>query len=152
MKNPILRTLIAGLAGSLTMNVAMLLTFRLAGFAWNGGGILLNPSVQSQKLIAVWTQIEPLPLVVSNPAPIVFGLMLFSIGHALIYRWLSSAWLSGVTTRTVRLGMSLHRAGFSRGSGDLTLHSLGGVVQHRCVRQAHAQSRRSNLGLLNLGS
>jgi hypothetical protein len=90
VKNPILRTLIAGLAGGLTMNVAMLLTFRLAGFAWNGGGILLNPSVQSQKLIAVWTQIEPLPLVVSNPAPIVFGLMLFSIGHALIYRWLYS--------------------------------------------------------------
>ncbi len=101
MKNPILRTLIAGLAGGLTMNVAMVLTFRLAGFGWSGGGILLNPSVQSQKLIAVWTQIEPLPLVVSNPAPIVFGLMLFGIGHALIYRWLSPTWFSGVTARTV---------------------------------------------------
>jgi hypothetical protein len=62
VKNPILRTLIAGLAGGLAMNVVMLLTFRLAGFGWNGGGILLNPSVQSQKLITVWAQIEPLYL------------------------------------------------------------------------------------------
>jgi hypothetical protein len=28
----------AGLAGGLTLNVAMLLTFRLHGFGWNGGG------------------------------------------------------------------------------------------------------------------
>jgi hypothetical protein len=41
----------------------------LIGFGWNGGGILLDPSVQSPKLIAVWTKLEPLPLVVNAPAP-----------------------------------------------------------------------------------
>lgn len=58
-----MRTLIAGLAGGMAMNLAMLLTFRAIGFGWNGGGILLTSSMQSQKLIAVWTQLEPLPLV-----------------------------------------------------------------------------------------
>ncbi|GAN35139.1 hypothetical protein FBQ80_05315 [Candidatus Brocadia sp. AMX2] len=76
-ENPILRTLIAGLAGGAVLNLAMLLTFCLIGFGWSGGGILLDPSVQRQKLIAVWTQIEPLPLVVSRPGPIIIGLMLY---------------------------------------------------------------------------
>ena len=58
------RVLIAGLAGGLTFNVVILLTFRWIGFGWNGGGFLLTSPIQSHKLIAVWTQIEPLPLVV----------------------------------------------------------------------------------------
>lgn len=107
MKNPILRTIVAGLAGGLALNVAMLLTFRLIGFGWNGGGILLDPSIQNEKLIAVWTKIRPLPLVVSNPAPVVFGFILFGIGHAFIYRWLSNAWPSGVAARGVRFAALL---------------------------------------------
>lgn len=98
-----MRTLIAGLAGGLAMNLAMLLTFRLIGFGWNGRGILLDPSIQSQKLIAVWTELEPLPLVVANPAPIIGGLMLFGVGHAFVYRWLSVAWPPGITPRAARL-------------------------------------------------
>jgi hypothetical protein len=74
----------AGLTGGVALNVVMLLTFRLLGFGWNGGGILLDPSIQSPKLIAVWTQIEPLPLVVSNPGPIIGGLMIFGLIHGFI--------------------------------------------------------------------
>jgi len=107
VKNPILRTIVAGLAGGLALNVAMLLTFRLIGFGWNGGGILLDPSIQNEKLIAVWTKISPLPLVVSNPAPVVFGFILFGIGHAFIYRWLSRGWPSGVAARGVRFAALL---------------------------------------------
>ena len=103
MKNPVIRILIAGLAGGVVLNLTMLLTFRLIGFGWNGGGILLDPSIQSKKLIAVWTEIEPTPLVVSRPAPIIIGLMLFGIGHAFVYRWLSSAWPSGITAKAARL-------------------------------------------------
>jgi hypothetical protein len=33
---------LAGIAGGLAMNGAMLLTFRLIGFGWNGDGILLT--------------------------------------------------------------------------------------------------------------
>jgi hypothetical protein len=97
-----LRSIVAGLAGGMTMNVVMLLTFRLLGFGWNGGGILLSSPIQSPKLIAVWTQIEPLPLVVANPAPIIIGVVLFGIGHAFIYRSVSVAWPSGILPRAMR--------------------------------------------------
>ncbi len=46
------------------MNIAMLLAFRLIGFGDGTRGVLLNPSLQSDKLIAVRTRIEPLPLVI----------------------------------------------------------------------------------------
>jgi hypothetical protein len=98
-----IRTLIAGLAGGITMNLVMLLTFRAIGFGWNGGGILLTSPIQSQKLIEVWTKLEPLPLIVANPAPIISGLVLFGIGHAFIYKWLSTTWPSGIMPRALRL-------------------------------------------------
>lgn len=103
MKNPITKTLLAGLVGGFTLNFVMVLTFRLIGFGWHGGGILLNPSFQSRKLIAVWTQMEPLPLVVSHPVQISLGLVLFGMGHAFIYRWLAPAWPHGIKPRAWRM-------------------------------------------------
>lgn len=105
MKDPISKTVFAGLTGGMTMNIVMLLTFRLIGFGWDGQGILLDPAFQSRKLIAVWTELEPLPLVVANPAPIISGLMLFGIGHAFIYRWLSPAWPQGIRARAWRMAL-----------------------------------------------
>jgi hypothetical protein len=55
MKSSSLRTLLAGIGGGFAMNLAMLLTFRLIGSGWREKGILLNPEVQSRKLIAVWS-------------------------------------------------------------------------------------------------
>ncbi|MEE9594370.1 MAG: hypothetical protein V3V92_03125 [Candidatus Hydrothermarchaeales archaeon] len=107
------KTLLAGLAGGLALNVSMLLTFRLIGFGWDGGGILVDPSLQSPKLIAVWTQIEPIPLVVSSPPPIIIGLILFSIGHAFIYRWLSPSWPAGIKARSLRLATLVFFLSFS---------------------------------------
>jgi hypothetical protein len=105
MRNPISKILLAGLIGGVTLNIIMLLTFRMLGFGWNGGGILLDPSIQSPKLIAVWTQMEPLPLVVARPATIILGLVLFGIGHAFIYQWLAPAWPSGIKARAWRLAV-----------------------------------------------
>lgn len=99
-----LRTFLAGCAGGIATNVAMLLTFRLIGFGWNGDGFLITSGIQSTKLIAVWTQLAPLPLVVVNPAPIVIGLVLFGIVHAFIYRWLAAGWPTGATARALRFG------------------------------------------------
>lgn len=84
------------------MNVVMLLTFRLLGFGWNGGGILLESPSQSKKLIAVWTEIEPIPLVVNSPSSIIIGIILFGIIHAYLFRWLSAAWPEGIFKRGVR--------------------------------------------------
>jgi hypothetical protein len=90
------KTVFAGIAGGLSMNLTMLMTFRLIGFGWNGGGILLESSSQSQKLISVWTEIEPIPLVVNSPAPIIIGIILFGVVHAYFFRWLSSALTGGI--------------------------------------------------------
>ncbi|MEK6615923.1 MAG: hypothetical protein AABZ32_07410 [Bacteroidota bacterium] len=103
MKSSTAKTFFAGFLAGMTLNLVMLLTFRLIGFGWNGGGILLNPSFQSAKLIVVWTQIEPLPLVVNSPAPIIMGLILFGIGHAFIYKWLAPSWPSGIKARAWRM-------------------------------------------------
>ena len=102
-KTPVPRTVMAGIAGGIAINVVMLLTFRLIGFGWDGRGILLDPSRQSDKLIAVWTGLEPLPLVVSNPPMITVGLILFGVAHAFIYRWLSPAWPTGIVARAWRM-------------------------------------------------
>ncbi len=98
-----MRTFVAGLAGGMVMNLVMLLTFRVIGFGWNGSGILLTSPMQSKKLIAVWTQLEPLPLIVASPVPIILGLLLFGIGYAFIYKWLSIAWPQGIAPRALRL-------------------------------------------------
>lgn len=107
MKHSVHKIILAGLAGGVALNLAMLLTFRMLGFGWNGEGILLDPSIQSSKLIAVWTQLEPLPLIISNPAPIIIGLILFAIGHAFIYDWLSQALPPGIKARALRMALLL---------------------------------------------
>jgi hypothetical protein len=108
-----LRTILAGICGGFAMNLVMLLTFRLIGFGWRGKGILLNPDVQSKKLIAVWTEIEPIPLVVNNPAPIITGIILFGIIHAFTYRWISSAWPKGIVSRGMRMTILIFLLVFS---------------------------------------
>jgi hypothetical protein len=93
------KTILAGIAGGFAMTIAMLLTFRFIGFGVNADGFLLDPTIQSAKLIAVWTKLEPLPLVVSKPLPIVLGLLIFGIFHAYIYRMSSSTWAPGIVKR-----------------------------------------------------
>lgn len=97
------KMLLTALAGCAALNVAMLLTFRLIGFGLDGNGILMNPRYQSGKLIAVWSQLEPLPLVVARPLLIILGLYGFAFLHAVIYRLLSPAWRPGVWPRALRL-------------------------------------------------
>lgn len=107
MKTNLKRIILAGIAGGFALNITMLLTFRLLGFGWQGNGILLNPSVQSPKLIAVWTQLQPIPLVISKPFVIFTGLVIFAIGHAAIYHWLSPSWPEGIKARALRFAMLL---------------------------------------------
>lgn len=99
MKASHVKTLLAGMAGGVAMNLMMLLTFRFIGFGAHGEGILLDPEIQSRKLIVVWTVLEPLPLVVYNPLPILLGITGFGIIHAYLYRWVSPAWPAGTLRR-----------------------------------------------------
>ncbi len=97
------KMLLTALAGWGALNVAMLLTFRLIGFGLDGHGILMNPQTQSAKLIAVWSELEPLPRIVARPETMIVGLFGFAFLHAVIYRLLSPAWPSGVWPRGIRL-------------------------------------------------
>lgn len=96
------RTFLAGSAGGLALNLTMLLTFRALGFGWGGQGILLTHATQSQKLIAVWTSLEPLPRVIADPLLMTIGLLLFGVGHAFVYRSVSAGWPSGYLSRAAR--------------------------------------------------
>lgn len=107
------RILFAGLAGGLSLNLVMILTFRVVGFGWNGGGILLDPALQSSKLIAVWTELEPLPKVYADPVPIVVGLLGFGFVHAAVYQSVASAWPAGVIPRATRFAGVLFGIGFA---------------------------------------
>ncbi len=95
------RIVLAGLAGGAATNVAMLSTFRLLGF---GSGLLLDPRWQSPKLIAVWTQIQPLPRVVVSPLPVIAGLFALALFHAWLYAQLAEHWPRGLWPKTWRLG------------------------------------------------
>ena len=99
MKRSHSKTWIAGIAGGMAMNLAMLATFRFMGFGIHGDGILMDPSLQSRKLIAVWAEMEPLPLVVDRPLPIIMGIIAFGVIHAYLYRWISPSWPPGAVRR-----------------------------------------------------
>jgi MFS superfamily sulfate permease-like transporter len=105
MKTSHSRTLVAGITGGIAMNIAMVLTFRLIGFGIHADGFLLDPSIQSRKLIAVWTEMEPIPLVVTRPVPIILGIIFFGIVHAYFYRWISPAWPPGILRRALSFAL-----------------------------------------------
>ena len=96
------KIILAGFLAGAAMSVMMTLTFRLLGFGWNGGGILLEDPSQSKKLIAVWTEIEPIPLVVHSPLVIFLGISLYGIIHAYLYAQLAPQWPQGVWQRGLR--------------------------------------------------
>jgi hypothetical protein len=100
VKPSISRTLVAGLAGGAAFSVASFLTFVLIG-----SGPLFDPDMQSPKLIAVWTQMEPLPLFVAAPYVVLLGYLLFGIGHAFLFRSVAAAWPEGAAPRTWRLAV-----------------------------------------------
>jgi hypothetical protein len=111
-RTPAGRLLLAGVAGGVALNLSTLLTFRVLGFGWNGGGVLLDPALQSPKLIAVWTELQPLPKVYAEPVPIVLGLLGFGILHAVVYRSIAPAWPNGLLPRASRFAGVLLALGF----------------------------------------
>jgi hypothetical protein len=104
MKPPISRTLVAGVAGGVGFGLTTFLTFVLIGSGLDHrSGPLFDPSLQSSKVLAVWTQMEPLPLFVTKPHLMLLGYVVFGIGHALLYRSVASAWPEPVAARIWRL-------------------------------------------------
>ena len=107
MRASFVSTLFGGIGAGLAANGAIFLTFRLLGFGQERHGVLLNPSLQSQKLIAVWTTIEPLPLIVTHPIAMALGFAVLAVLHAFVYRWLAPAWPPGILRRALRMAWLL---------------------------------------------
>jgi hypothetical protein len=91
-------TLVAGVAGGATFWVATFVTFVLIG-----SRPLFDPAVQSPKLIAVWTELEPLPLFATAPHVVLLEYVLFGVGYAVLLRSVAAAWPASVWARTWRL-------------------------------------------------
>ena len=93
MKATVIRTILAGLAGGLALALTNFLTFGLLDGSRRGQtGLLFDPATQSPKVIAVYKDIEPLPVIITRPYVILAGFVVFAIGHALLYRSVAAAW------------------------------------------------------------
>jgi hypothetical protein len=102
----LLRTLMGGLACFAAFVLGLFFTFaRFGGSRRGQTGLLFNPTTQSAKLIAVWKEIEPLPLLVSSPTLMFAGYLAFGIGWAFLYRSIRSAWPPGIVARGTRLAL-----------------------------------------------
>jgi hypothetical protein len=118
-KPSIPRTLLAGLAGGVAFVLGTVVTFaQLAGSRRGQQGLLFDPDTQSEKVIAVWKQLEPLPRVIETPVVILGGVVVFGIAYAFVYRSVAAAWSVGVHRRAWRLALVIWLAGCSRSSWD----------------------------------
>jgi hypothetical protein len=104
MKPTIARTITAGLAAGAAFALVTFVTFVLIGSGLDhSSGPLFDPAVQSAKVIAVWTRLQPLPRFVTQPPLMLGGYLLFGVGHALLFRSVAGAWPEGVAARAWRL-------------------------------------------------
>jgi hypothetical protein len=104
MNSSIVRTLGAGAAAGAAFALTNFLTFGLfAGAQIGKTGLLFDPATQSPKVIAVWKEIAPLPFIVTKPAVIIGGWILFGIAYAVLYRFIAAGWPSARTSRVLRL-------------------------------------------------
>jgi hypothetical protein len=111
-KPSIPRTLLAGLAGGVAFVLGTVATFaQLAGSRRGEEGLLFDPDTQSEKVIAVWKQLEPLPWVIDTPVVIIGGMVAFGLAYALLYRSVAAAWPVGIPARVWRLALVIWLAG-----------------------------------------
>lgn len=100
------RTALGGVAGFVAFVLALFLTFaKLGGSQQGRTGLLFDPATQSTKLIAVWKEIRPLPLMIEAPAIIFAGYLAFAIGHAFLFRSVRAAWPPGIAHRGLRMAL-----------------------------------------------
>ena len=83
-----------------------------AGSRVDPGATQREHSTTNSLLIAVWTELEPLPKVYADPLPIILGLLLFWVIHASVYQSVGQAWPEGVIPRATRFAGILFGIGF----------------------------------------
>lgn len=99
MTQGVARTVLAGLAGGAAFLLTNAILFGLAD------PILFDPNLQSAKLVAVWMELEPRPLMATNMGLMATILVLLAVGRSFIYRWIAGAWPPGIAARAVRYAL-----------------------------------------------
>ncbi len=93
------------LAGSVALLVANLLSNVL--FFQLGRGLILNPNLQSDKLIAVMTRLEPLPLMFTNGLLYLFIGLFVGAAHGIVFAFLAPCLPATTLKRGVVFGLIL---------------------------------------------
>jgi len=96
--SPLVRGLIAGVAGAIAWFVGMLLFFGPAQI------ILTDPRLQSAKFLGVFTA-EPEPRTNAAPWVLVVGLLIIAVLWACVYVWLSASWFGAWWKRGLKFGV-----------------------------------------------
>lgn len=101
-----IRVIIGGVLGGIGFSLVNFLTFGIFGGARVGQtGLLFNPHTQSEKVIAVWKTLSPLPVLIQKPAFILLGWIVFAIAYAFVYQSIAAAWPKTQCGRTWRLAL-----------------------------------------------
>lgn len=99
----LVRILAAGLAGGLAWFIGLTVFFGPAQ------AILSDPTLQSAKFLSVFTEIEPLPRVVTQPSLLFVGLAVIGVIHAAVF----AALRNGLPGRGWRKGASFGLAAWA---------------------------------------
>jgi hypothetical protein len=106
MNPSITRTIFAGVLGGLAFWIVTFLTFVLAGTGLDQtSGPLVDQHLQSPKYLAVWTELQPLPLFATAPQLILAAYALFGVAYAFLFRSVKIAWPSGRWPRIWRMAL-----------------------------------------------
>lgn len=100
------RTVFAGALGGIVFSVLTMPTFGVLGTGGgHGTGLLFNPATQSAKLLAVWTQIKPLPLMIRAPIAVFAGFTVLIMGYSFLFEASRKAWPEGYWNNVIWLAL-----------------------------------------------
>jgi len=95
------RRVVAGLVGGL---LATGVGYAL--FDWSPlSRVIMDPQLQSPKLLKVWREIQPLPLLITNPALLIGLYAVLGVAHSLVYRAISGSLGKGMVRKGVSFGL-----------------------------------------------
>ena len=97
IENNWIRAGLAGLIGALVSSIVAALMFQVIG-----NGIIFDPNIQSPKLIAVWEEYEPLPLMITSIFIFLIGWLIIGIIHGLIFEFI----IEGLPKDVLKRGLS----------------------------------------------
>ena len=96
------KAILGGILGGLVSGmIASVLFFNILD------GIIYNPAYQSPKLLMVWQELEPLPLITTNPVLFLVGLLPIAAIHGLVFAYILPSLPSSIYKRGFAYGVLL---------------------------------------------